>query len=703
MRIRRLRLVNFGRFSDSELALDPGLNLIVGPNESGKSTVVEALGTALYADVTSRARVLTKNARWGSGGMRLELDFENGDGAFRLIKDFAQGQVQLEDVGTGEIMTGRSEVERAVTRMVGFASRDAFESVASVQQGELAALEGKEGRKHRAALVPVIERKMTSSGGHVDAAGVLSKINGSIDAIGVGMESPAKRPGPLKTLTDQRAHLLSNVKAAKAAWDDVLQLKGDLAQERAMLEEKTEKLSRISRVLEAEGSRLEVNEELAAVAEGLEASEAKIAHIRKLRDDMRGRQEKADRISRKDEERVKSAKFELDGSERRVKKLEDEAPRGAARSGAGPAVLATLVGLIALSLLLVPALSGRTVDFRTMWILLAIGTTAAIASFFLFRRAARLLTYQRDLQRERGERDQARSALEEALKDLGVRDVDEFERTVREDRLSWQEAENLRSKLSEACDGNDADRFEETLRTRAASLATRKSELEKRLAAGGGRERELSARELAEMRAERERLTEEVSLLEKNVLIGEDRLVRDDAGESLPDLMGRLETVESELAALKRRLLVLGHAREGLESALFTTKEKAANVIEPAVSEVLSKVTGGRYSSVSIKQDLSLHVTNPEPRNGAPDELSSEDLSAGAVDQVYLATRFALLEFLSPDEGAPFVLDDVFVTFDPERRDGAFRVLRELAARRQVIFFSCEEHGADYAHKVLHL
>ena len=78
MRIRRLRMVNFRAFADYELELDPGLNLVVGLNESGKSTIVEALGTALFADPTSKARAMRELERWGSSGaMRLELDFDH--------------------------------------------------------------------------------------------------------------------------------------------------------------------------------------------------------------------------------------------------------------------------------------------------------------------------------------------------------------------------------------------------------------------------------------------------------------------------------------------------------------------------------------------------------------------------------------------------------------------------------------------------
>ena len=51
MRIRELKLIRYGKFTDRTLALPPcarDIHLIVGPNEAGKSTVRTAIGDWLY-------------------------------------------------------------------------------------------------------------------------------------------------------------------------------------------------------------------------------------------------------------------------------------------------------------------------------------------------------------------------------------------------------------------------------------------------------------------------------------------------------------------------------------------------------------------------------------------------------------------------------------------------------------------------------
>ena len=67
-------------------------------------------------------------------------------------------------------------------------------------------------------------------------------------------------------------------------------------------------------------------------------------------------------------------------------------------------------------------------------------------------------------------------------------------------------------------------------------------------------------------------------------------------------------------------------------------------------------------------------------------------LSLGTCQQLYLALRIALLE-CAPEVGTavPVLADDILVNFDDDRRAGAARALAELALSRQVIVFTCHK------------
>jgi putative ATP-dependent endonuclease of OLD family len=45
--LRKLRICNFRKLKSVEIALEPGLNILVGPNNVGKTTVIDALRALL--------------------------------------------------------------------------------------------------------------------------------------------------------------------------------------------------------------------------------------------------------------------------------------------------------------------------------------------------------------------------------------------------------------------------------------------------------------------------------------------------------------------------------------------------------------------------------------------------------------------------------------------------------------------------------
>ena len=91
MKLRSLALNQFKKFtSPAQLhGLDDGLNVLVGPNEMGKSTLLDALRAALFEKHGSKAQPIAalQNDRNRAGPV-VELDFELDDGLYRITKRF---------------------------------------------------------------------------------------------------------------------------------------------------------------------------------------------------------------------------------------------------------------------------------------------------------------------------------------------------------------------------------------------------------------------------------------------------------------------------------------------------------------------------------------------------------------------------------------------------------------------------------------
>lgn len=103
-------LKGFGRFSQQVLVPGPGLNLVYGPNESGKSTLmafVHAMFFGLRGGRRGRQGELSALRRyepWSGGAYQGILWYElaNGD-AFRVGRNFARGTVHLQDAHHNDI------------------------------------------------------------------------------------------------------------------------------------------------------------------------------------------------------------------------------------------------------------------------------------------------------------------------------------------------------------------------------------------------------------------------------------------------------------------------------------------------------------------------------------------------------------------------------------------------------------------------
>ena len=193
------------------------------------------------------------------------------------------------------------------------------------------------------------------------------------------------------------------------------------------------------------------------------------------------------------------------------------------------------------------------------------------------------------------------------------------------------------------------------------------------------------AAELAEARDATERLAEEHASL-RAVLNNEGR---DDAMARTRQM---LEGLTAQAAEAADRYVVeslavhlLDRARERFE------RERQPEVVRTA-GRVFSAMTGGRYTDVRVPLDdsgISVQAAGGSIRPSAA-------LSRGTAEQLYLALRVGLISSLGTTGAAlPVLMDDVIVNFDPDRRVGAVVAIGELAALRQVVFFTCHPETAE--------
>ena len=152
MRVLKLGARDFRRYRMIDVDIAPGLTIIRGPNEAGKSTIQRALELALTRRATSTAGELEALRPWGAPAearsiitVEFEQEDEDGKKVGDLEKTFAgsKGTVRLDY--EGETITDPTLADQVMAELTGIPTEGFFRSTASVHHFELSDLSRDEG------------------------------------------------------------------------------------------------------------------------------------------------------------------------------------------------------------------------------------------------------------------------------------------------------------------------------------------------------------------------------------------------------------------------------------------------------------------------------------------------------------------------------------------------------------------------------
>jgi len=167
-----------------------------------------------------------------------------------------------------------------------------------------------------------------------------------------------------------------------------------------------------------------------------------------------------------------------------------------------------------------------------------------------------------------------------------------------------------------------------------------------------------------------------------------ERLMRRPGGgdSDAENVEGLQESIAAEEEALQREqrqrdalILALEVLRD---SVLDYQKEHVARLARTA-GKSLSQLTRGRYTRVTLDSDL-----NPSVSMDGKRDLRVDSMSHGARDAFYFCLRAALAQELAAREPLPLVLDDPTAHFDEERRGTLLGYLEDLAKDIQVLLLT---------------
>jgi hypothetical protein len=168
---------------------------------------------------------------------------------------------------------------------------------------------------------------------------------------------------------------------------------------------------------------------------------------------------------------------------------------------------------------------------------------------------------------------------------------------------------------------------------------------------------------------------------------------------SVPEAEEAAAAADAELARVRQLEETLTRTRGFLVQAQERVHRDVARVLADTIRPWLPSVTAQRYGDVRVDPQ-SLQVMVCG-NGGAWRDAAL--LSHGTAEQVYLLLRVALARHLAkPSETCPLVLDDITVQCDGTRKTAVLQLLQAISRERQVILFSQEDEVRLWAEASLH-
>jgi DNA repair protein SbcC/Rad50 len=144
MILTNLKLENFKKYTNFEIAFESGLIGIIGKNGTGKSTIFEAILFALYGELKNKGdKEVVRNSNASiKDVVSVELDFEFDTIEYKVIREF-RGKTLSANAklykNTELITTGAKEVTTSIVNLTKM-SKDAFMHTLFASQKELTSL-----------------------------------------------------------------------------------------------------------------------------------------------------------------------------------------------------------------------------------------------------------------------------------------------------------------------------------------------------------------------------------------------------------------------------------------------------------------------------------------------------------------------------------------------------------------------------------
>lgn len=158
----------------------------------------------------------------------------------------------------------------------------------------------------------------------------------------------------------------------------------------------------------------------------------------------------------------------------------------------------------------------------------------------------------------------------------------------------------------------------------------------------------------------------------------------------------KIATIEEELCSISEREAELNENAEAilkasqiLEKAYEEMKKNIVPKFTKTLSSTISTISNGKYKQAVTNDKEGLLIEKEDGQY-----IPAKALSMGTIDQLYLSLRLTIAEKVS-DEKLPIILDEAFAYYDNKRLANILQYLASEFRQYQILLFTCTNRETD--------
>jgi len=686
----------FGKIEDFDITLSKGLNVIYGPNESGKSTLMEFIKAMFYglkggrASKDGIASAAKRYMPWSNNSYGGYMNFELDNGSsYRIDRTFENGTVKLYDESFNEITGNFADIkdgsgiaqkligineslfERTVyvkqlgTRIDTSASKDLIDRISNIRQS---GSEDISYKKADAALKEALKQQVGTERSYTRPLDIINKRLGELNETKTRIKDENKSLLEAKLKQEELSLQISKLTGRERLFARLLEfcelkerlrLQNEKYEEIEFLTERIKQSQKESNILAKEKLLLEqniVNNSAKAEKGAATSQEGAVNRITEVTRD-------------------------------KIQKL---------KTWSKALKICSIVSLITVIVVGCGAFAFSALSTWVTALPALAAITFATLRFKSNRSLSKLEEQQSDcyeniekVKTELNNAQKINQILQQQMASLNDRitsekaqyeqlfkrlqnqninfkqvDIDLLESEI--DRVSERVLE-LRKAVDLDLTRTEKELFENILENNSDSLCVRITELKEFLTA------QLQQKKLENAAVE--------ANIKKSDNIQKDEFIEDE-----------ITRLSQQKESLEQRGEALGIAIKTLEEATNDVQKKYIPVMNKVFMSTFSGLTAQKYSDIRAGENLNIMLSDPKTEMVVPVTM----LSSGTIDQMYLALRIAIAEtVLKINEGLPFIMDEPFAQYDDERIDNALNCIYDISKKQQVIVFTCKQREVD--------